>query len=78
MTIAENLADLTTRLEDALTRHHGQFMKFARTRRVFTMRSHQIRPADTPCLSYGEEAGLPFLGLGHRGEPTPIDKTTYI
>ena len=25
------------------------------------------RPLDTPGFSYGEERGLPFLGLGHRG-----------
>lgn len=26
-----------------------------------------VRPADTPGLRHGEEAGLPFLGLGQRG-----------
>ena len=30
-----------------------------------------------PCpFRHGEETGLPFLGLGHRGKPLPIDKTT--
>ncbi len=41
---------------------------------------HQARPADIPGFSYGEEAGLPFVGLGHRGKrkPVPIDKSWYI
>jgi transcriptional regulator with XRE-family HTH domain len=40
LTIAENLADLTTRLEDALTRHHGQFMKPAQTVLAY---AHEMR-----------------------------------
>jgi transcriptional regulator with XRE-family HTH domain len=40
VTIAESLTDLTTRLEDALTRHHGQFMKPAQTVLAY---AHEMR-----------------------------------
>jgi hypothetical protein len=40
ITIAENLADLTTKLENALTRHHGQFMRPAQTLLAY---AHEMR-----------------------------------